>query len=100
VLAVRRHYIRRLLPNVELLRIGVRAAVPVAGAAALVGVVRIAWSGPRTVAEALLELTIFLAATALLTWLSERSLVRELLRQLRAGRLRQGVATVPAPSAQ
>jgi O-antigen/teichoic acid export membrane protein len=94
VVAVRRHYVSRLLPNVELLKIGLRGAVPVAAAAGLVGIARVAWSGSRTPAEALFELAVFVAATALVTWLAERDLVRELVRQLRRGRAGGGI--VPA----
>ena len=96
VLALRRHYVRRLLPNVELLAVGARGAIPVAVAAALVGVARLAWSGPRTGGEAIFELVLFLVATALVTWLAERSLVRELMQQIRAGGLRQGIAPAAA----
>jgi O-antigen/teichoic acid export membrane protein len=83
VLAVRRRYVRRLL-GIELLLVGVRGAVPVAVAAAVVLAVR-RLTGERTLAQALIELVLFLAVTALLTWATERRLVRELVHQARSG---------------
>jgi O-antigen/teichoic acid export membrane protein len=83
VLAVRRHYVRRLL-GVELLAVGLRGAAPIAGATVIVLVVRaLVWTGPRSAAQALTELVVFLAATALFTIAAERPLLRELLSQLR-----------------
>jgi len=85
VMLVRRHYVRRLL-DIELLSVGVRGAAPVAGAVAAVLALRAAaWSGTRTLSEALIELALFLVLTAALTWMSERGLLRELVGQIRAG---------------
>ncbi|MEA2439807.1 MAG: polysaccharide transporter, family [Thermoleophilaceae bacterium] len=87
-LAVRRHYVRRLLPGVELLTLGLRGVLPVAAAAALVGVVRLAfWGGERTAVQALAELVLFLAGCALVTWLVERPLLLEAAREARSPRL-------------
>jgi hypothetical protein len=83
VLVVRRHYVRRLL-GIELLSVGVRGAVPVAAAALVVGAAR-ALTGDRTLTQAVIELVLFLAVTALATWATERRLVRELVRQARTG---------------
>jgi O-antigen/teichoic acid export membrane protein len=91
VLIVRRHYVRALL-GVELLVLGARGAAPIAGATALTLAVRaLAWSGPRTLAMAAVEVAVFLAASAGLTWAAERGLVRELMAQVRA----RGAAATP-----
>jgi O-antigen/teichoic acid export membrane protein len=93
VLVVRRHYVRRLL-GIELLALAVRGAAPIAAATALVLVVRtVAWSGPRTLAQAAVEVALFLACSAALTWATERPLVRDLLAQLRARRAGPVLAT-------
>lgn len=98
VVAVRRRYVRRLL-DVELLGLGMRAAGPIAVAAALVLALRaLAWSGPRSLPQAVAELVVFLATSAAITWVAERELVRELLDQLRARRAGRGLAaTASAP---
>jgi O-antigen/teichoic acid export membrane protein len=83
VLAVRRHYVRRLL-GLELLAVGVRGAVPVAVAALVVLGAR-ALTGHRTLVQSLIELGLFLAVIGLGTWATERRLVRELVRQARTG---------------
>ena len=85
VMLVRRYYVRKLL-GVELLAVGVRGAAPVAASAGVVLLVRaLVWSGGRTVAQLAVELVLFLGLTALLTWVAERGLLRELAVQLRAG---------------
>jgi O-antigen/teichoic acid export membrane protein len=87
VLAVRRIYVRRLL-GIDLLSLAVRGTAPIAAAAALVLAVRLlAWTGRRTLLEASVELALFLATGALLTWISERQLVMELLGWVRRMRL-------------
>jgi O-antigen/teichoic acid export membrane protein len=93
VVAVRSHYVRRLLPGVSLLALGARAAAPVLGAAALVGLVRLAVGGDRPLGQAVAELVLFLGATAALTWLSERQLLREVVGQARSGGGLRAVAT-------
>ena len=96
VMLVRRHYVRKLL-GLELLAIGARAATPVAGAVGAVLVVRASvWSGPRTAGQAVAEIALLLGCTALLTWLAERGLVRELLAQLRLGAGAQVDEAAPA----
>jgi O-antigen/teichoic acid export membrane protein len=91
VLAIRRHYVRKLL-GVDLLRIGARGAAPVSVAMAAVLALRtLVWRGPRSLPQALAELVLYLALTVLATWIAERRLLAELVAQLRSGRL-QGVA--------
>ena len=85
VLAVRRRYLRRLLPGVRLGSLAARAAAPVAIASAPVLAIRLAlWGGERTPAQALAELgvwvVVLLAAAAALEW----PLLRELGGYLRA----------------
>jgi O-antigen/teichoic acid export membrane protein len=86
-LVVRRFYVRRLLPGVELLALALRGVAPVAAAAAAVGVLRLAlWGGERPAWQALAEVLLFAAVTALVTWWLERPLLREALGALRSGR--------------
>jgi O-antigen/teichoic acid export membrane protein len=93
MLAVRWLYVRRLLPNVRLLRLALRGLVPVAGAAALVGVVRLAlWGGERSAVQAVVEIALFVAGCALITFLVERPLLREVAREARAPRLTAAAA--------
>jgi O-antigen/teichoic acid export membrane protein len=90
VLAVRRHYVRRLL-GVELLAMAWRAAVPVAIATlAVLGLRLLVWTGRRTLVQALAEVVVFLAVIAAVTWSTEHRLVRDLLGQV--ARYRRGVA--------
>jgi O-antigen/teichoic acid export membrane protein len=97
VVAVRFVYVRRLLPGVRLLRIAARGAAPVLAAVALVLLVRVApWAGERTAAQALGELALFAGATALLTWLTEQPLLRELVALARARGPGPGAAGAPA----
>jgi O-antigen/teichoic acid export membrane protein len=94
MLAVRRHYIRALLPGVGLVRLAVRALAPVTGGAAAVVALRLGLWGEREPAQALAEVALFALVTAALTWTFERSLLRE------AGGYARGVpAPVPAPTA-
>src|SRR4051812_862781 len=85
LLAVRAVYVRRLLPGVRLSAIAVRAALPVALASAPVLAVRLAlWGGERTLAQALIELALWLAGLALATRRIEGPLLAELRGYLRA----------------
>ena len=68
---------RGLLPGVGFVRLGLRALAPVVGAAALVVAVRLALWGDREPAQAIVEIALFVGATAALTWAFERSLLRE-----------------------
>ncbi len=86
VLGVRRRFVRRLLPAVSLLRLGLRGAAPVAAGALAALLVRAApWQGGRSLAAAILELVVFLGVTALVTWRAERPLLREVLGHVRSG---------------
>jgi O-antigen/teichoic acid export membrane protein len=94
VLVVRRWYVRRLLPDVELLTLGLRGFVPVAAAAAVTyGVRLLLWGGERSVLQAVVEIAVFVFACALVTWLVERPLLREAAREARAPRLTAAGAT-------
>jgi O-antigen/teichoic acid export membrane protein len=86
VLAVRHVYVRRLLPGVRLGALALRAAVPVALASAPVLAIRLAfWGGERTLAQALIELVVWLGGLALATHRLESGLLAELRGYLRAG---------------
>ena len=82
--AVRRRYVKRLLPGVGLLRLAIRGLAPAAGAAGLVLGLRLALWGEREAAQAAVEACLFVAATVGLTWLLERDLFGEAGRYLRA----------------
>jgi O-antigen/teichoic acid export membrane protein len=94
VLAVRRAYVRRLLPGVRLGEIAWRAALPVAVATAPVVALRLAlWGGERPLWQALAELALWLGCLALATRRWEAGLLRELWGYLRgAGRTPAGAA--------
>ncbi len=86
VLAVRRVYVRRLLPGVRLGAIALSAAVPVVLASAPVLVVRLAlWGNDRPLAQALAELALWLVALALTIRWRESALLAELRGYLRPG---------------
>jgi O-antigen/teichoic acid export membrane protein len=96
MLAVRRHYVRRLLPRVELITLGLRGLVPVVAAAGItLGVRALVWGGERTALQAVGEIVLFVAACALATWLVERPLLREVAREARSPRLTAETAGVP-----
>jgi len=84
VLAVRQVYVRRLLPGVRMGMLALRSAVPVALASAPVLVLRAAlWGGERTLAQALIELALWLGGLALATVRFESELIAELRGYLR-----------------
>ncbi len=86
MLAVRQHYVRALFPEIALARIAFRGAAPVAVAVGAVLLLRLALDGgDRTVIEALIQLAVFIALTATLTWTIERPLLRDVLTQIRPG---------------
>jgi O-antigen/teichoic acid export membrane protein len=105
VLVVRRFYIRALLPGVELITLGIRGLAPVAIGSALAFALRLAlWGGHRSLGQAIAEIVVFLAGTALATWVLERGLLDELRDYLRRGSLealpdRLDTEALPAPSA-
>ena len=84
VLAVRRLYVRALLPKVSLLALALPAAAPVLAAAAPVVALRLVlWGGHRTLAQVFAELALWGAGLAAWTWQLERPLLRELRGYLR-----------------
>ena len=85
VVAVRAVYVRRLLPGMSLVALGARGAAPVLAACGAVLLVRLAAGGRGDEAQAVAELALFLGVTALVTWLAERTLVREVFEQARGG---------------
>jgi O-antigen/teichoic acid export membrane protein len=89
-LAVRRAYVRRLLPGIRLRALAWRGAAPVLIATAPVLALRLAlWGGDRPAAQAVAELALWLALLALATRRLERGLLAELAGYLRA----RGAAT-------
>jgi O-antigen/teichoic acid export membrane protein len=91
VLAVRRLYVRRLLPGVRLAPVALRAAVPVALASAPVLALRLAsWGGDRSLAQALAELALWLAALAVATRRLDGALLAELGGYLRPAKVAPG----------
>src|SRR4051812_7137246 len=100
MLVVRRHFVRKLLPHVELITLGLRGAAPVAAAAALVGVARLVlWGGGRSAAQAIAEIVLFVGACALITWLLERPLLREVAREASGGLVARAAGETPDPAA-
>jgi PST family polysaccharide transporter len=93
VLAVRRVYIRRLLPGMRLAVLAWRGAAPVLIATVPVLVMRFAlWGGDRPAGQAVAELALWLVVLALATRRLERGLLAELTGYLRAR------SAAPAPS--
>jgi O-antigen/teichoic acid export membrane protein len=84
-LAVRRVYVRRLLPGVRLRSLAWRGGAPVLIASAPVLAVRgVLWGGERPAAQAIAELVLWLAVLALATRRLERGLLSELAGYLRS----------------
>jgi hypothetical protein len=80
--------VRRLLPRVELLTLGLRGVAPVAAGAAAAYALRLAlWGGTRPAWQAVAEIAVFAAVAAAVTWRLERGLLRESAGALRTGRL-------------
>ena len=93
MLAVRARYLRRLLPAVRLWALGLRGAAPVAaGAAAALATRAALWGGERPLWQAVVELGVFLAVTAVVTRSLERDLLREFTRYVRTGDLTPAAA--------
>jgi O-antigen/teichoic acid export membrane protein len=88
VLAVRRAYVRALLPDVEIVLLGLRGLAPVAlGALAALALRLALWGGARSWPQVTGEVALFLAGTAFATWTLERGLIQELRDYLRSGSL-------------
>jgi O-antigen/teichoic acid export membrane protein len=79
-------YIKRLLPDVRLTALAIRAAAPVAAASLAVLLMRAVESGSGGAGMALAELAVFGLVLALATWLLERRLLAELAGYVRARR--------------
>ena len=93
MLVVRARYVHRLLPGVRLWALGLRGAAPVAAGGAAALALRLGlWGGTRPWWQALCELALFLAVTALATRALERDLLREFTRYLRTGNLTPAAA--------
>jgi O-antigen/teichoic acid export membrane protein len=93
MVAVRARYVHRLLPGVRLGVLAFRGLVPVAAGAAAALALRLAlWGGERPLWQALLELALFLAVTALATRALERDLLREFNHYVRTGDLTPAAA--------
>jgi PST family polysaccharide transporter len=84
-------YVKRLLPDVRLVALALRAVTPVLAASAVVLLARLAESGSRGVGVAIAELVAFLLVLIAATWAQERALLRELADYLRSP------AIAPAP---
>ncbi|MGH2950289.1 MAG: oligosaccharide flippase family protein, partial [Solirubrobacteraceae bacterium] len=83
-LAVRRTYVRRLLPDSHLGALALRGAAPVVAATVPVLALRLAlWGGDRPAVQAIAELALWLAVLALATHRLERDLLAELWGYLR-----------------
>jgi O-antigen/teichoic acid export membrane protein len=86
---VRAFYVKRLLPEVGLTAFLARVSAPPVLAAAPVLLWRVLDGGARDVATSIAQLVTFLACYALVTWLVERDLLREVVgylsRPARAG---------------
>ncbi len=85
-LAIRGYYMGRLFEGFRFLRHVARAVAPSIPAVGLVVLVRSFESGERTLAMALGELGLYLAATAVATWFFERRLLLEVLGYMRKAR--------------
>ena len=79
-------YIKRLLPDVRLTALALRASIPVLAASAAALLVRLTESGSRTAGVALAELALFALVLALVTWLLERPLLGEMAGYLKRRR--------------
>ncbi len=85
-MAARVHYVRRLFPGFAVVRFALRGLLPCAPAAALVGLLRLAETGGRSLPLALAELALFVGACLAATWWLERPLLREAFGYLRGRR--------------
>lgn len=98
VLIVRRHYVRRLLPNVSLLRIVQPAGSLVLAAASPVVIVRVVlWGHERTLLQVGLELVLWGAGLIGWGWTFERALLTELRGYLRSDRTSGANLALPEP---
>jgi O-antigen/teichoic acid export membrane protein len=82
-LTARFYYLAKLFPALGILRHIVRAIAPTIPAAAAVLLLRAAIDTDRTLDLALFELAVYVAVTAVMTWVLERPLLREARSYLR-----------------
>jgi len=82
-LVARTYYLVRLFPGFGMGRHALRAVLPTVPAALAVLGIRALESGSRTLAIALVELAIYMVATALATWRFERTLLVEIAGYVR-----------------
>jgi hypothetical protein len=82
-LTARFYYLAKLFPALGILRHIVRAIAPTIPAAAAVLLLREVIDTDRTLDLALFELAVYVAVTAVMTWVLERPLLREARSYLR-----------------
>lgn len=83
-LATRAYFLSRLFAGFSLLRHALRAFAPSLPALAVVVLLRVAeGGGPRSDAEAALEIALYVAVTLAATWTFERALLREIVGYVR-----------------
>jgi O-antigen/teichoic acid export membrane protein len=100
ILAVRTHFVRRLLPGVDLGALALRCAWPVAVAAVPPVALRLAlWGGERDALQAAAELALFLLTYGALVLATERPLLGE-LRGLRRARAEPDPAGAVPPTTE
>jgi len=78
--------VKALLPRIEIVWLGLRGLAPVLLGSLPVMALRLAlWGGSRSAGQAIAEIVLFLAGTALATWMLERGLLGEMRDYLRRG---------------
>jgi PST family polysaccharide transporter len=85
-LVVRGHYMQRFFPGFAIWRHALRSLAPTVPAVAAVVALRLVEPAPRGVAVVLAELALYVGVTAAVTWLTERTLLREAVGYLRRSR--------------
>jgi O-antigen/teichoic acid export membrane protein len=83
-MATRAYFLERLFPSFDIARHSLRAIAPSLPAVALILGMRQLETGPRGPELALVELALYLVATAVATWVLERALLREVFGYLRS----------------
>lgn len=97
-LAIRGYFMTRLFDGFRFLRHIGRAVAPSVPAVAAILLMRLLESESRTLALVLAELGLYLAVTAIATFVFERRLLREIGSYMRRARARPAAAPTPAPS--
>jgi PST family polysaccharide transporter len=91
-LVMRTHFLKKLFPRFSMIAYSARAIAPTIPAVGAVLLLRAAIPG-RSLGSALAELALYVLVTAAATWLTERSLLREVVGYLRG---RRGGLLAPA----